>query len=234
MKIRIAAICGAALVLSACGDSADNEAALNAPTREEVAAAEMNEQPEGPYAPAERCGELEDFDLFLGDLRRAVIRRNTQGLIDITDENVRLDFGGSGGVDTLRSRLDEDPELWTELNDTVALGCSTDGPDSASFPSLYGNLPDGMDPATTFLVTGNAVPVYAEANASSEQVGTIGWDLVQSETGEGAGDFVAITTKDGKEGFIAADDLRSTMDYRLLANRMDNGEWKMTAFIAGD
>ena len=42
-----------------------------------------------------------------------------------------------------------------------------------------------------------------------------------------------LKTADGKEGYVATDKVRSLLDYRLLATKVNN-EWRITAFLAGD
>ncbi len=238
MKLQIAGLCSLALLVSACGDGPADEAPVTEPTAPVSEAPSLSEaaaSAEGPFAPKDDCGDLYAFDSFRGQLRRAITFQNADSLTALVDPNVKLDFGGNGGIDELKSQLADDPELWSEMSDAIALGCSADGDTAVTMPWVFANLPEGAEATSTYLVTANDAPVRAEAAETAESNGTIGWDLVTvSEAPAEGAEFVEVSTLDGKtSGYVAAESLRPVTDYRILANRGDDG-WKVTAFVAGD
>ncbi len=238
MKLQIAGLCSLALFLSACGDSPADEAPVTEPTApvsEAPSLAEAAASAQGPFAPKDDCGELYGFDSFRGQLRRAITFRNVDSLTALVDPDVKLDFGGGSGIDELKARLADNPELWSEMSDVIALGCSAEGDTAVTLPWAFANLPEGTDATTTYLVTANDAPVRAEAADAEASNGTISWDLVTvSEAPAEDAEFVQVSTLDDETtGYVAADSLRPITDYRILANRGDDG-WKVTAFVAGD
>ena len=175
------------------------------------------------------------FDSFRGQLRRAITFQNTDSLTALVDPDIRLDFGGEGGIDALKTRLADDPSLWSEMSDAIALGCSAEGETAATMPWAFANLPEGTEATSTYLVIANDAPVRAEAAETADSKDAISWDLVTvSEAPAEGAEFVEVSTLDGKTtGYVAAESLRPITDYRILANRGDDG-WKVTAFVAGD
>ena len=238
MKLQIAGLCSLALLVSACGDSPADEAPVTEPTAtasEAPSLAEAAASAEGPFAPKDDCGELYGFDSFRGQLRRAITFQNADSLTALVDPDVKLDFGGGSGIDELKTRLADNPELWSEMSDVIALGCSAEGDTAVTMPWAFANLPEGTEATSTYLVTANDAPVRAEAAETADSDGTISWDLVTvSEAPAEDAEFVQVSTLDGETtGYVAADSLRPITDYRILANRGDDG-WKVTAFVAGD
>ena len=46
--------------------------------------------------------------------------------------------------------------------------------------------------------------------------------------------YAEVTAADGSRGFVATAKLRSILDYRLIADKAEGGEYRITALIAGD
>ncbi len=236
---QMAGLCALSLLLAACGESPADEAPVTeavAPVEEAPTLADAVTNAEGPFAPKDDCGALYGFDSFRGQLRRAITFQNLDSLAALADPAIKLDFGGGAGVDELKKRLADDPELWGEMGDAIALGCAAQGDTAATMPWIFASLPDGADGLSTYLVTANDAPVLAAADAGSESTGTIGWDLVKLAGDGPAADaeFIEVSTLDGAtSGFVAAESLRPVSSYRILANRGDDG-WKVTAFLTGD
>lgn len=239
MKLQIAGICTLSLMLAACGESPAEETAATetaAPVEEEVSLAEAVASAKGPFAPKDECGDLYGLDSFRGQLRRAITFQDTNSLGALVDPAVKLDFGGGSGIDELKAKLAEDPSLWSEMSDAIALGCSAQSETAVTFPWVFANLPDGVDGLSTYLVITNDAPIYEAADATSASAASVGWALVKLAGDAPAEDaeFVQVTTiDDAATGFVEASSLRAVSDYRILANRGDDG-WKVTAFVAGD
>lgn len=239
MKIQIAGTVALSLALAACGETPTENAAATepaAPVEVKQSMAKAVASAEGPYAPKDDCGDLYGFDSFRGQLRRAITFRNTDSLAALVDPDIRLDFGGGAGIDALKKRLADDPTLWNEMGDAIALGCSAQDDTAATLPWVFANLPEGVDGLSTYLVTANDASIHETADAGAPGVATISWDVVKlaGDAPVKDAEFVQVATLDGKvTGFVAAENLRPVSDYRILANRADDG-WKVTAFVAGD
>lgn len=192
------------------------------------------------YPPKDECATLPGFVAFRAALSAAVRKRDAAALVALADPAVNLDFGGGSGPEELRRRLAANPALWGELAALDGLGCANDG-GVATLPWIFSRLPNSVDAYTAVLVTGQGVPVRARAAAPAREVARLDWALVEAvepvspvaprQSGQRE---IRWGTKDkAMRGFAESARLRDVLGYRLIADRQ-NGEWKITAFVAGD
>ena len=196
----------------------------------------VSPKPLAAYPPLDECTKLPGFPAFREALFAATAKRDGEALVALADPDVHLDFGGGAGRDELRKRL-ADPKrgLWEEIAALAPLGCAADGT-VATLPAIFSRVPDDIDAARTMLVTGTDVPLRRKPSPAAEAVRKLGWALVMLK-GEGfdpAARYAEVTTSDGSSGFVATAKLRSVLDYRLIADKSADGEYRITALIAGD
>jgi hypothetical protein len=190
--------------------------------------------PKGRFAPRDECRELEGANDFRQRLVEAVRLRDADTLVALAADDIQLDFGGGSGTALLRQRLyHPDYKLWEELDALMPLGCATSDEGRIVLPWMWDQDLGDADPYAAMLVTGENEPVHEAASASSKEIGTVSWDLVEAVDYQPDRPFMEVKLADGRTGFIATDKLRSAIDYRLLAERHD-GKWSITTFIAGD
>jgi hypothetical protein len=229
-------VTGLALAAAACSQE-DAPAEKVAEVAEEIvepAAAEPTPLASGEWAPQDECGEIEGAGTFRQILSAAVRARDTDVLVAIAAEDIKLDFGGGAGKAELRRRLeDETRDLWGELDALLALGCSANDQGGITMPWYFDQDLGAADPFTAWLVAGENVPVYAGAGADSRQLGTISWDLVEIAEVDPEAARQRAELADGTVAFIPLDRLRSVIDYRLIASSR-NGRWRITSLVAGD
>lgn len=187
----------------------------------------------GRYAPRNECVEIPGANDFRQQIIEAVQLRDTDALLQLFADDVKLDFGGGAGKAELRKRLgDPALELWRELDALLPLGCAKGEGGGITIPWVFAQE-TGADPFSTLLVTGEDVSVLPRPVATATPIGTVSWDLVEVANFQPGATFQQITLPDKREGFIATDKLRSLVDYRLLASSR-NGVWSVTSFVAGD
>lgn len=226
------------LVLAGCGDGKAPSEKLKDATEnlvEEASGAAAPQLAEGPYAPRDECLGLPGADAFRQQLAQAVEARDAAGLVALAAPDVKLDFGGGAGAAELRARLDgERPSLWRELDALLAMGCAAEGEASMTLPWYFAQEIDSVDPMMGMIVTGENVPLRHKADAGSDVLEPISWDVVQLVDGlDPEAEFQHVATTKDKRGYIATDKLRSMLDYRLLASSRD-GKWSITSLVAGD
>ncbi|OYW45309.1 MAG: hypothetical protein B7Z08_10580 [Sphingomonadales bacterium 32-68-7] len=187
----------------------------------------------GRYAPRNECVEIADATDFRQQIIEAVQLRDTDALLQLVADDVKLDFGGGAGKAELRKRLG-DPALglWRKLDALLPLGCAKGAQGGITIPWIFAQDPP-VDPFAGMLVTGEDVSVLPRPVATAAPIGTVSWDVVEVTGFEPEAAFQRIMLPDKREGFIASDKLRSLVDYRLLASSR-NGVWSVTSFVAGD
>lgn len=239
MKIsrQIAFVIGTAALLAARSQAE----APSAPATEGAPTSAAPEAPpaapkvaKGRLAPRDDCASIEGVPAFRASLAKAVAARDADALAALFASDVRLDFGGGGGVAELRTRLAADGKLWGELADLMPLGCARSSGGGIVIPWVFEQDLGELDPFMAMLVTGEDVPVRAAADAGSAQVATVSWDAVELLGGfkpDAAAQQVKLAG--GKTGYIDTRRLRSLLDYRLYASEAD-GVWKIDSFVAGD
>ena len=183
------------------------------------------------YPPQDECAKLPGFAAFRDSLFTAVRKRDAAALTALADPAVNLDFGGGSGTDEWRTRLASSPALWGELAQLDGFGCAEDG-GVVTMPWIFSRVPDAVDANSAMLVTDKGVPLRSGTAADAKELAKLDWALVATVGASEAGAFREVTSGKSR-GFVETAKLRAVLDYRLIADRQ-NGEWKVTAFVAGD
>lgn len=201
-----------------------------------IVADEPTEAAETSFAPRDECSSQPGWPAFAERLRDAAKARDATALAELATQDITLDYGGGSGTDELKKRLaDPKAALWHELDDALALGCAMQG-GLAALPWYFWNIPDGTDGADTVIVTGNDIPLLRRPKSNADPITKLDWAMVTIDpaTFDSKAPFSAVHTRTGKhEGYVATARLRSVLAYRLIAEPRD-GDWRVTAFIAGD
>jgi len=188
----------------------------------------------GPYAPQDTCAKVAGADDFRQQLADAVRRRDADALVALAADDIKLDFGGGAGSAELRKRLNDKAwDLWSELDELMALGCSANAQGGITIPWYFDQKLGGVDAVSGWLVTGEDVPVLAAPDPGSQPLTTVSWDIVKLAALDPERKYQQVELPDKAIGFIATDKLRSLIDYRLIASSR-NGRWRITSFVAGD
>lgn len=181
------------------------------------------------------------------DARAAIIAAlrlgDMEAVAAYADEDILLDFGGGAGRDAFRSRLEtgEENGLTGEeyraaLEEALMFGGRFTGADMFVAPFTFTEpLPDDLDAFDASFVLGGDVPVRAAPSETAKIVGTVSFELVHyDETAKGNDAFMPVRSDDGRvSGFVAIEHLKSPLDHRATFEKKD-GNWIMTAFVAGD
>lgn len=196
----------------------------------------LNPMQDGPLAPRSDCGGLEGEQEFRAELARIAEGRDKAGLLALVSDDVKLDFGGGAGRASLDGLLsgDEAEKLWIALDVLLPLGCAAQGGDALVLPWFFAQNSWVDDPIDGYLVTGQNVPFFETASGIAEEFDQISWEAVELiMEDDDYPDMTLVRRRDGLEGYVKNTSLRRSIDYRVLADKSENG-WKITAFIAGD
>lgn len=190
------------------------------------------------YAPRNECRGDRDSAAFLDSLAMAVDARDIDALLALAADDVHLDFGGGSGKDELRARLDGTNDaygdLWFELASVMSLGCARHEPESMTMPWYFEQDFGNRDAFSTMLVIQYSAKLRASPDYDAEPIRSLNWDVVEVPGDfDSEASFTEVVLPDQSRGYVETTALRSLIDYRLLAERTDQG-WKIVAFIAGD
>lgn len=191
--------------------------------------------PEIAFTPRDECADLPGWKAFRDKLGSAVASKNASALAAIADRNVKLDYGGGAGRAELIRRLRQRAGLWRELATILPLGCSVEG-GLAALPWFFWRIPPSVDPTTTMLVTGEAVPLRAAPKANARIVAALNWPMVvlTAKSFEPATRFTRVRTRaSGQDGYVETQALRSLLAQRIIAEHVGDA-WRITAIVAGD
>lgn len=185
------------------------------------------------YAPQDDCSAKPGWPAFRKNLASAIRSRDAEALAALAAPDIALDYGGGSGTAELKKRL-ADPEtgLWQELAAILPLGCAVEG-GIAAMPWVFWNVPEEVDSYNAMLVLGDETPLREKPGGRA--ISPVGWlivgiDPMEFDPGKPE---TRVTLDGGQKGWIETAQLRSLLDYRLIAEPQD-GTWRITAFIAGD
>jgi hypothetical protein len=186
--------------------------------------------------PLDECAQDQSFVHYRDELRQAIASRDAEKMLALVSEGIQTDFGGGQGRKAFASQWELDtPEtskLWSELTKALQLGCALDG-EYAAVPRLAGRLPLEMDGFTTVWVVQPNATLHQEMSDDSPVLRKLDWDLLSLAERDGDDDWAAISLGHDRTGYIRRTNIRSAGSYRALFARYQ-GQWRMTAFVAGD
>lgn len=204
-----------------------------------VETADAAVSPTASFAPRDECSAQPGAAEFFTTFNHAIEQRDADALMAITAPDVLLDFGGGEGHALLRERLNSpDYLLWDELAKIRPLGCAFDDNSEGAeltMPWYFAQETGFEDPYATMMAMGAAVPMYERPSATSPVVQTLSWDAVLLDNSNYEMDtpFLPVETASGAKGYVASENLRSLIDYRLGTTQRD-GKWMISYFVAGD
>lgn len=193
--------------------------------------------------PVDEASKDPGFLQFRNQLLSAVRAKNGDAVMKVLDSNIRLSFGGSGGLTDFRRMWkpnDKTSPLWQKLEWVLAHGGSFKGTGADRMfwaPYVYSKWPDdGPDAFENGAIVGR-VSVYEKADTNSAIVAILDHHFVKvldrNHLKEKQPQFVKIQTPSGKTGYVRSTQIRSQLDYRAGFDKR-SGEWKMSLFVAGD
>ncbi|MXO72652.1 hypothetical protein [Alteraurantiacibacter buctensis] len=241
--------CGLVLLfsflLAGCNETQELTVPVEPRASESSATISTASAPQGPFAPRDDCAADPAAAAFTAELKQVVAARDADRLLALTDPQVMLDFGGGAGQAELRQRLgSSEYNLWDGLDRIMPLGCAIDRWGNLVLPWHFAQE-TRLDPFESFIVIGTDVPVRSRPASDAPIVARVSWDEVEMAYGDDPTPSDAsgnhwteiwlqeVEGRDRVGGFIRTDQLRSPIDYRLLADKK-SGAYLISVFVAGD
>lgn len=244
---------GGLLFLAACGSASDrtpaakqgqgeasgaaSAAASAAPASQASELLDRFVQPrqQGRFAPRDDCGNAPGAAAFRQRLAEAVAAHDAAAVAALADPAIRLTFGDDNGREQfLRNLQAPDGKAMRELAALLPLGCAIDESGALTMPWVFAQDLGEVDAYDAMVVQGTNVALRSGPEPGAPVTRQLSWDVITLVAGFYPDKPVQrVRTRDGLVGYLATDALRSLLDYRLLATRA-GGEWRITAFVAGD
>lgn len=207
-------------------------------------------QKERYVMPVDEGAKDASFNAFREEFIAAVKRRDVKFLLDTLDREVLGSYGGDGGIADFKRlwKLDEPnkSEIWNELLTVLTNGgtfVKDAGIKNKQFcaPYTFTIYPSDLDMSEHQVIFGNNVNLRARPDTKSAVIAKLSYNVVrvdyensvENPKKDGSFSWLKIATLGGKRGFVSAEYVRSTLDYRGCFEKQ-NGKWKMTLFLAGD
>lgn len=182
----------------------------------------------------------EGFLVYLDVLKRAVAEHDVEAVLALSAEDIAVSHGQPESPVGLRELLTSRDGLavWDQLQD-VLLAPVAKGADGAYCAPWFSCLamPDEaglVEPFETVFVSGQNVPVYAEATDRSERLAFLSWDALRLAGTMGDANWIEVTLPADRTGYIARDQVRMMFDTRVDFERLPSGPWAMISLVIGD
>lgn len=174
------------------------------------------------------------FLAFRTELITAVARRDIDFVVEQATEDIFLSFGSVAGRTEFRSMLTSGGDAyWNELEEVLRLGGAFASASVFEAPYTWAaDLPDDLDPFFAGFIIGEEVVLRDRPNRLGAVLALLDYEVV-TLLGGGEGDYEAVRTAAGVDGYVHHDYVRSPIDYRAIFERRD-GRWLIAVFIAGD
>lgn len=195
---------------------------------------------ENQLLPVEETSQDATLEAYVVKLKKVIEERDIEAFKTMVDPNIKLSFGGDGGVDQIESFWSLDTQegqdqFWGELKIMIDLG-GVSSSNSATYPYVFEAFPVEFDSFMYMAVTSDKVEMYASSDTNSKILYYLSYNVVEYVDMVGdykAPDFYKIRLEDGTEGFVKGDLCRSPIDYRLGLTKTDD-TWEMTFLVSGD
>ncbi len=187
-----------------------------------------------------RAPPSSEVDPSAADLHAALLRiiaeEDAEALAALSDEDVKLSFGGDYGRDALLDWAKED-WFWPEWRRITAYPPSLHGAGEGAYlayPWIFVDWPHPLDPIGHVLA-GEGATLKARADASAPVLAEVGFAVLQARD-EGDAEthgWQRLCIDAEICGYIEADAIISPLDWRGVF-LFEDGRWRLTAFVAGD
>jgi hypothetical protein len=186
---------------------------------------------------ADESGKDASFARFRAELLGAVERKDARWLLGVLAEDVKVSFGDEAGRESFARywelQAPERSRVWGVLRTLMALGGTFDAEGGFTAPYTFTRFPKDWDAYEAVVCVRPRVALLEAGRAGARVIRRLEWEILSLVDGMGEGWYLRVKTGDGMEGWVAAQDVRSPLDYRARFAKL-KGRWRMTFLVAGD
>jgi hypothetical protein len=192
-----------------------------------------------PFRPKDECLHVPGYFELRWKFEDIVRRKDEKALMAMVNPNIDIEIGGEAGKDSFLRKWQlpsaSVSPIWSELEKVLRLGCYAESDRQVFMPQFLALDPHWNDDrvAMKALVLGENVNLRAGPAANAASKALLSWDMVAAAEDASNDGWIAVTTRDGKSGYVHAKYLRYYWDYRVGFMRQGD-KWSLNMMMAGD
>ncbi|AKD02194.1 hypothetical protein POKO110462_20805 [Pontibacter korlensis] len=220
------------------------QASADSTATPQVATCQVN----APLLPApDQPNADSELAAYLQKLQQAVKAHSTGELKELLSPDIRTGFDGSGGWSSFTKQWnpeDAHSEVWLLLEHMTRLGGDypvENNQDLYALPYVYSSWPDSLDAFTHIAVTNPSTILRQEPAANAPAACTLSQVILKADPNKSypldkqQKEWWHVQTADGElQGYLYHTDVYSPVGYRAIFSKNKQGQWQMTALVAGD
>ena len=192
--------------------------------------------------PIDEGPQDKQFAEFRANMIAAIKKKNYTYVQSRIADDIEWNFGEGGGKKEMMEEwafLETTAAFYKELLEVLELGGKFQQYDGTRYfvaPYVFSAWPDAYDPFEFLAATRKDVPVFAQASADSQKIGSLKYEIVARDRADEYQDgWYRISYAGGPNdrGWVQDGAVRNPIDYRAFFQKR-HGSWYMVTFIAGD
>lgn len=201
--------------------------------------------------PVDNAKSDPSFLAFRTKLIAAAEKKDANAILAVIDPKIKNGFGGDDGIANFKKQWKitvKNSEFWAEFLLVIKNGGSFSKEGNVKMfvaPYTFSDWPDDIDGFEHMVIFGNNVNLREGPSTDSRVIEQLSYNIVKIDPNgsildkkvmpddDGSFKWYKLSTLGGKTGFVAAEFVRSSIDFRAGFEKK-RGVWKMTFFLAGD
>lgn len=186
--------------------------------------------------PVDEGAQQSSFLNFRNQLLKTIERKDVKGLLAVVNKDIKSSFGVENGIEGFKQlwKLNQPAtsKVWAELSTVLKMGGSFSNKNTFVAPYVFSNWPENIDAFDYAAVIAKNVNIRAKPTLNAAVLKTVSYEILPIKFSDNL-HWVTVGLANGKQGYIASQYIRSSVDYRTFFEKI-NGRWQMTVFVAGD
>ncbi|MFI0400322.1 MAG: SH3 domain-containing protein [Thiolinea sp.] len=186
--------------------------------------------------PVDNASKDPSFLAFRSQLLKTIERKDAKAFLAVVNKNIHVSFGMENGIEDFKKmwglNKPATSQLWAELSKVLKMGGSFSNKTTFVAPYVFSEWPEDKDAFENWVVIAKDVNIRAKPSTNAAVLKKVSYEILPVEFSENE-QWVTVKLDNGKQGYIASQYIRSSVDYRAFFEKI-NGRWQMTVFIAGD
>ena len=182
------------------------------------------------------------FLSFQERLKLAIKERDIAFIKSIISSDIKFTFGYAPDYkkDPIEAFIrfykleSKESSFWKKLKRVIDLGCVKRGDNNFECPYVSANWPEDLDALDYVVALSKDTKIKEKPTDESKTLKTASFEILKKVPPWTKGSWHVVQISNGsKVGYVNENEVGSPIGYRAYFKK-ENGEWKLTVFIAGD